>query len=188
MEPELGPHRHRQLAGLHGDVIEIGAGNGLNFAHYPPEVTRILALEPEPRLRELARAAAARCGSAVEVVDGVADRLPAEDASMDAAVTTLVLCSVPDPASALAEIRRVLRPGGQLRFLEHVASGSSLTAGIQRALDATIWPTLAGGCHLHRDTAAAIVEAGLAISDLEPVHFPNVSISLPTIRGTALRG
>ena len=188
LEPELGKHRRRLLAGLHGAVLEIGAGNGLNFAHYPAEVTRVLAVEPEPHLRDLAREAAKTAGIQIEVVDGLADRLPAEDASMDAAVTTLVLCSVPDQASALAEIRRVLRRDGQLRFLEHVRADSRLMAGTQRLLDATIWPFLAGGCHTHRDTQAAIVDAGFTFTDLNRVRFPDVRISTPTstsILGTA---
>lgn len=116
MEPELATHRRSLLAGLSGQVLELGAGNGLNFAHYPVEVTRVLAVEPEPHLRALAIDSAAKAAVPVEVVDGVADRLPAGESSIDAAVASLVLCSVPDQASALDEIRRVLRPGGQLRF------------------------------------------------------------------------
>lgn len=190
MEPELGRHRHRLLAGLQGNVIEIGAGNGLNFAHYPPEVTRVLAVEPEPHLRQLARESARNAAVPIEVVDGLADRLPADDASMDGAVTTLVLCSVPDQPSALAEIRRVLRPGGQLSFMEHVRAESRLMNRTQRLLDATIWPIIGGGCHTHRDTGAAIVAAGFTVTDLQRLRFPDVRISLPTstnILGTAVR-
>jgi ubiquinone/menaquinone biosynthesis C-methylase UbiE len=105
-----GERRDQLLAGLTGRVIEVGAGNGMNFAHYPPEVTRVVAVEPEPRLRDLAEAAAAKAPVAVEVVDGAAGRLPADDGSFDAAVASLVLCSVPDVPAALAEIQRVLRP------------------------------------------------------------------------------
>ncbi len=190
MEREFGAHRARQLAGLKGAVIEIGAGNGLNFAHYPADVTRVLAVEPEPHLRSLARDSAQRAAVPVEVVAGLADRLPADDSSMHAAVSTLVLCSVPDQARALREIRRVLRPGGQLRFLEHVRADTALLRGTQWLLDTTIWPFLAGGCHTYRDTAAAIRNAGFTISQLEHVRFPDLRVSTPGsthILGAALR-
>ena len=105
-------HRRTLLAGLAGRVLEVGAGNGLNFAHYPPAVTEVLAVEPEPYLRGLAEVAARQAPVSVRVVDSSADALPAADASMDAAVASLVLCSVPDQARALAELHRVLRPEG----------------------------------------------------------------------------
>ncbi len=104
-------HRHHLVAGLHGRVIEIGAGNGRNFAHYPPEVTEVLAVEPEPHLRAAAVLAARTAPVPVRVVDGVAEALPGGDGAFDAAVVALVLCTVPDQATALAEVARVLRPG-----------------------------------------------------------------------------
>jgi SAM-dependent methyltransferase len=180
MEPELAAHRRNLLAGLSGQVLELGAGNGLNFAHYPVGVTRVLAVEPEPHLRALAINSAAKAPVPVEVVDGVADRLPAGESSADAAVASLVLCSVPDQASALAEIRRVLRPDGQLRFLEHVRAPSAAWGCAQRLLDATIWPAIAGGCHTYRDTAAAIRQAGFTIEQLQPLRFPDLRLSTPT--------
>ena len=103
-------HRRALLAGLAGRVLEVGAGSGLNFAHYPPAVTELLAVEPEPYLRALAETAAQQAAIPIRVVDGTADTLPSPDAGMDAAVASLVLCSVPDQARALAELRRVLRP------------------------------------------------------------------------------
>jgi ubiquinone/menaquinone biosynthesis C-methylase UbiE len=156
-------HRERTLAGLSGRVIELGAGNGLNFAHYPAAVSEVVAVEPEPVLRQAARHAASEAAVSVSVVDGVADALPVEDASMDAAVASLVLCSVPDQAKALDEIRRVLRPGGELRFYEHVLSRARGVARFQRFSDATYWPHIAGGCHMARDTARAIEAAGFTI-------------------------
>ena len=118
----------RDAAGLTGRVVEVGAGNGLNFGHYPATVTEVVAVEPEPYLRERAEEAARAAPVDVTVVVGLADALPAEDGAFDAAVASLVLCSVPDQAGALAELRRVVRPDGELRFYEHV----SLPAGAAR--------------------------------------------------------
>src|SRR3954452_21086910 len=145
-------HRRENLAGLSGRVLELGAGNGLNFAWYPPEVREVVAVEPEPTLREAAIAAAGRASVPVTVVDGVADALPFDDESFDAAVASLVLCSVPDQPRALAELRRVVRPGGELRFYEHVQARSQPGRAILDVLDRTLWPRLAGGCHPTRET------------------------------------
>jgi ubiquinone/menaquinone biosynthesis C-methylase UbiE len=184
-------HRRRMLDGLTGEVIEIGAGNGLNFAHYPPQVTRVLAVEPDPHLRALAERQAARATVPIEVVDGVADRLPAGDGAFDAVVVSLVLCSVPDQRRALAEIRRVLRPGGRLWFLEHVRAETPALRRVQRVLDATIWPVLGAGCHSNRDTATAIRAADFTIERLDRFRFPDsrvVTHTSPHILGTAVRG
>jgi ubiquinone/menaquinone biosynthesis C-methylase UbiE len=179
MEPEIAAYRRQLLAGLSGRVIEIGAGNGLNFAHYPPEVSQVYAIEPEPHLRALAGERTADTDTVIEVVDGVADQLPADDADFDAAVFSLVLCSVPDQATALGEAMRVLRPGGELRFFEHVRAESAGLRRVQRALDATGWRLIAGGCHLCRDTAAAIERAGFAIEAIKPLRIPDTRISWP---------
>ena len=121
----------------------------------------MIALEPEPYLRAKAELAAQASGVAVRVRPGVADAIELPDGSVDAAVASLVLCSVPDQARALAELRRVLRPGGGLRFLEHVRSIAPRKARMQTAADRTrIWPLLAGGCHCSRDTVEAIRAAG----------------------------
>ncbi|HSR25702.1 MAG TPA: class I SAM-dependent methyltransferase [Candidatus Eisenbacteria bacterium] len=183
-------HRRRLLAGLSGRVVEVGAGNGLNFPHYPSEVAAVVAVEPEPYLRELARRRAAHAPVPVEVVDGVADQLPAGDGTFDAAVTSLVLCSVADPLAALREMHRVVRPGGQLRFYEHVRAEPGRLRRVQRVFDATVWPLLAGGCHTGRDTAAAIEAAGFVIEQLDRFRFPESRMALPTsphILGTARR-
>jgi ubiquinone/menaquinone biosynthesis C-methylase UbiE len=169
-------YRRRLLAGLGGEVIEIGCGNGLNFPHYPAGVTRVLAVEPEPRLRALAEDAAT---APVEVTAGRAEELPAATGSFDAAVACLTLCSVADQAAALAEIRRVLRPGGQLRFFEHVQADSPAMRRVQRAVDATIWPLLCGGCHTGRATAEAIVRAGFTVIEMERFAFPETRLPLP---------
>lgn len=163
-------HRRELLADLAGVVCEVGAGSGLNFAYYPAAVTRVVAVEPEPSLREHATAAAARARVPVEVCDGTADVLPVADGSCDAVVLSLVLCSVPDPATALAEVRRVLRPGGQVRFYEHVRSTHRLVAAGED-LVAPLWARLAGGCHPNRDSVAALDAAGFAVTDVRRFGF-----------------
>ncbi len=182
-------HRRALLAGLTGQVVEVGAGDGANFAHYPATVTRVLAVEPEPRLRELAAGAAARAPVPVEVSGASAGRLPAPDASVDTVVFCLVLCTVPDVDGALAEARRVLRPGGQIRFLEHGRADSPGLVRFQRVLDATVWPPLAGGCHTSRDIVTALERAGFTIADLRRYNFPPVRTPWSFhARGTATVG
>lgn len=183
-------HRQRLLAGLTGRVVEVGAGNGLNFAHYPASVTQVVAVEPEPHLRKLAVQEAAGAPVPIDVVDGVADALPAADGEFDAAVASLVLCSVPDQACALAELARVLRPGGELRFYEHVVSHRQALARLMRLADATIWPRISGGCHCARDTSAAIVAAGFTVDSEERFSFASSPPlpAVPHILGTARRG
>jgi ubiquinone/menaquinone biosynthesis C-methylase UbiE len=177
---DAGQREHRQelLDGLAGRVVEVGAGNGLNFGHYPSEVEEVVAVEPEPYLRERARAAAAAATVPVRVVDGLADRLPLDDDSVDAAVASLVLCSVPDQASALAELRRVLKDHGELRFYEHVRSQRPGFARLQRATD-VVWPHVAGGCHTHRDTARAIEAAGFEIERCRRLTFRPCTLVAP---------
>jgi len=172
-------YRRRALAGLAGSVIEVGAGNGLNFAHYPAEVTGVLAVEPDPYLRRIAGEYAGRAPVAVEIRDGVAERLPAADGSFDAAVVTLVLCSVADQRAVLAEVRRVVRPDGQLRFIEHVRADTPGLRRIQRVLDATVWPPLGGGCHVSRETLATIAGAGFTVVQSKAFRFPQSRIPSP---------
>ncbi|MFI6905612.1 class I SAM-dependent methyltransferase [Nonomuraea sp. NPDC050394] len=164
--------RQALLAPLHGRVLEIGAGNGMNFRHYPREVTRVLAVEPEPSLRAAARQAAKEAPVPVEVVDGLAERLPAADGEFDGVVSCLVLCSVHDQAAALREVRRVLAPGGRFRFLEHVRADTAGIRRAQRVIDATVGPRLLGGCHCGRDTVAAVERAGLRVGRLDRFLFP----------------
>ena len=183
-------HRREALAGLSGRVFELGAGTGSNFAHYPSSVTKLVAAEPEPYLRERATEAAAAAATDVEVVDAVADALPFEDGTFDAAVACLVLCTVPDQASALAELRRVMRPGGELRFYEHVhANRQPLRAVLEFGDRTTLWPRLSGGCHATRETLAAIDAAGFAVerSRRFPYSPSRLTPSVPHVLGLARR-
>lgn len=182
-------HRERLMAGLTGQVIEVGAGHGLNFPHYPEGVERVIAVEPEPLLRKAARNAAAAAPVKVEVVDGVAAELPVEDETFDAAIASLVLCSVSDQQRALAELRRVVRSGGELRYYEHVVAHRPIGRRLQRLADATFWPRVAGGCHLSRDTGAAIEKAGFQVERQERFPFsPGAPLpAIPHILGIARR-
>jgi ubiquinone/menaquinone biosynthesis C-methylase UbiE len=181
-------HRRELLVGLSGRVIELGAGSGANFAHYPATVSELVAVEPEPYLREQAEAAARAAPVPVRIVDGVADALPGGDGAFDAAVACLVLCTVPDQARALAELRRVLRPGGELRFYEHVHAHSQPARTVLEVLDRTLWPRLAGGCHPTRETQAAIAGAGFTLGDVRRFGFaPGPTPPIPHILGSARR-
>ena len=161
--------RRRLLASLEGEVVEIGAGTGLNLASYERAV-RVVAVEPDPGMakRLTTRAAAAR--PAAEVVAASAEALPFTDASFDAAVSTFVLCSVADPAAALAEIHRVLRPGGSLVLLEHVR-GAGRAARWQDRLT-PFHRSVMGNCHLNRDTFAAVEAAGFETSGVVRAELP----------------
>ncbi len=162
---ELREQRARLVDGLHGTVVEIGAGNGAVFPHYPQTVDRVIAVEPEPHLRDVAGRAAAQASVPIEVVAGVAEALPLGDGEADAVVCSLVLCSVPDQAAALAEAFRVLRPGGELRYYEHVAEPrGTLSRRWQELLDRSgLWARAGGGCRVARETGEAILAAGFVV-------------------------
>jgi ubiquinone/menaquinone biosynthesis C-methylase UbiE len=187
MEREIGDDRDELLAGLHGRVVEIGAGNGVNFRHYPETVGEVVALEPEAYMRARAQEAASGVAVPVRVLDGVAEQLPLENASCDAAVSSLVLCSVADAARVLGELRRVVKPGGQLRFIEHVRSNRPRHARIQIAADRTgIWPLLGGGCHCSRETLRAIEAAGFGIEGTRVLRLgPSWGLTHPHVMGFA---
>ncbi len=182
-------HRRKLLTGLSGRVLELGAGSGANFAHYPVSVSQVIAVEPERYLRERAQRAALQAPIPIAVEDGGAERLPSQAGSFDAGVVSLVLCTVLDQRAALAELYRVIRPGGELRFYEHVLANSKWEARFQRLADATFWPHIAGGCHLARDTTSAIEQAGFQIKAFERFAFSPAWFlpSDPHILGVAQR-
>ncbi|MHA7648327.1 class I SAM-dependent methyltransferase [Mycobacterium sp. ML4] len=153
--------RRENLAGLSGRVLEIGAGSGTNFAYYPDAVTHVVAVEPEPRLVDKARQAAADAPIPVVVKNEMAEEI-SDGEPFDAVVCSLVLCSVHDPEEVLRRLHSLLRPGGELRYMEHIAS-AGVRGRYQRFVDATFWPRLFGNCHTHRDTERTIVDAGFEV-------------------------
>jgi ubiquinone/menaquinone biosynthesis C-methylase UbiE len=172
-------HRRRLLAGLRGTVLEVGAGHGINFPYYPPEVGRLVAVEPEPHLREVAEEAALRVPAEVHVRAGRAERLPFDADAFDAVVVSLMLCSVEDQDAVLSEIVRVLRPGGHLRVYEHVRSSRAPLARVQRTVD-VVWPYVAGGCRTSLDTRTRIERAGFVWEEIDEFRFPETRLPLPT--------
>ncbi len=151
--------RRRAVEGLHGTVVEIGFGSGLNVAHYPPEVAVVLAVEPAAQARRLAERRIRAASVDVEHVGLDGQELPLDDASCDAALFTFTLCTVPDPDRALTEVRRVLRPGGAVHFLEHGRSPDPRVARWQHRLE-PLQRRLADGCHLTRDPSSLVESAG----------------------------
>ncbi|NEB75482.1 class I SAM-dependent methyltransferase [Streptomyces sp. SID14478] len=189
-EPVMAPVRAELLGGLAGRVIEVGAGNGLNFAYYPATVSEVVAIEPERRLRQSAVEAAQRVEVPVDVVPGAAEALPVKSEGFDAAVLSIVLCSVRDVARALAEVRRVVRPGGEVRFFEHVRAPKGGMRAVQGALDRTVWPRLFGGCHVGRDALGTLRDAGFELGPFRALLVPERGPRLPTsfcVLGTARR-
>jgi ubiquinone/menaquinone biosynthesis C-methylase UbiE len=180
--------RAELLSDLRGDVLEIGAGTGRNLDHYCA-LRRLVLAEPDPHMRKrlVQRTAVSSVASTLDVVPWTAEALDCPDASFDAVVSTLVLCSVESPSRALAEMRRVLRPGGKLVFLEHVASDDPRRRAWQRRLE-PLWRPIAGNCHLCRETERAIEDAGLRI---DRITRESARKALPivraTIRGVAVR-
>lgn len=178
--PEFTELRTENLRGLSGRVLEVGAGVGTNFPLYPDTVTSVTALEPESRMRPQAQQAAQAAAVPVTVTAGVFEDLAvAGEDRFDAVVCSLVLCSVGDPDGAARQAFEVLKPGGQVRFFEHVAHDGVLGVA-QRAADATFWPRLFGNCHTHRDTLGAIKRAGFEIEDHRDVWLKVLGLPLPS--------
>ena len=162
--------RAKCLEGVSGSVLEVGFGNGLNLRHYPAGVTEVVGIDPSPQAEALARADMDHCPFPIRVDRGSAEALPYGDASFDAVTVTWTLCTIPDPGRALQEMRRVLRPGGRLFFLEH---GRSHDAGVARWQDRLngLQRLVAGGCHLNRPIGELIEGAGLRIETLQNYYI-----------------
>jgi ubiquinone/menaquinone biosynthesis C-methylase UbiE len=161
----LRPAREEIVGGARGRVLEIGCGTGASFPYYAAAATEVLATEPDPHMLRRARRRAADLGRSIDIRQAPAEALPFPDASVDAVVSTLVLCSVADPGRALAEVRRVLRPGGELRFYEHVRHEHAFGAFWQD-LVTPVWHRLFAGCHPNRDTAGLLRASGFSIVQL----------------------
>ncbi|MBC2876396.1 MULTISPECIES: class I SAM-dependent methyltransferase [Streptomyces] len=186
----MAAHRRELLAGLAGRVIEIGAGPGLNFPYYPDAVSEVVAVEPEQWLRRAAVEAAVRAEVPVDVVPAAAEALPVKSEAFDAAVVCLVLCSVRDVPRALGELRRVLRPGAEVRFFEHGRAEERTFAAVQRVADRILWPRLFGGCRTSRDPLRALAAAGFAVRSPRRVRVPATGLRLPSsscVTGVAVR-
>lgn len=180
----LGAWRTRTLAGFTGDVLDLGAGTGVNLRHFPQDV-RLTLVEPSPGMRARLTERAAGDPRVVAVIDASAEDLPFPDASFDGVALGLVLCSVPDPARALAEVRRVLRPGGQLAFVEHVGARTPGLARVQRLIEPA-WTVCGRGCRLTRDTERHIAEAGFTFEHLSRDDIPHAfPLIRPAIHGVA---
>lgn len=179
--------RQEVVGGARGRVLEIGAGTGANFPYYH-DGAEVVALEPDPYMLRRARRRLRELGKRIDLQQAPAEELPFADASFDAVVATLVLCTVRDPHRALTEIRRVLKPGGEYRFFEHVRFDHPLGAFWQD-LVTPLWRWLGGGCHPNRDTARAIRESGFEILELRRTNpvppIPPMVFARPHIQGVA---
>lgn len=160
------PYRQNAVADAVGRVLEIGIGSGLNLTLYPPAVTEVVGIEPSEKLLQITRRRAGAMSFRVELVEGSAEKLPFEDASFDTVVSTWTMCSIPDVSAALHEMRRVLKPGGKLLFVEHGVSPDKGVRWWQDHLN-TPWRCLAGGCNLNRSIPTLVEAAGFHLDRLE---------------------
>ena len=170
-QKELRPVRERVLSAADGRVLEIGAGSGLNLPLYPTSIRSVIGLEPAPPLLHLAARRSRTSLVPVALIQGSAEALPLDDRSVDTVVTTWTLCTIPDVARALAEIRRVLCPGGALLFVEHGLASEAKVRRWQNRLD-PLWSRLSGGCHLNRPIDKLICEAGFQLDSLRTFRLP----------------
>jgi ubiquinone/menaquinone biosynthesis C-methylase UbiE len=179
--------RRGLLARANGEVLEIGAGTGLNLPLYPSTVTRLVATEPDRHMTRSLRRKAHAASVPVELMSAPAEALPLADASFDTVVGTLVLCTVRDPAAVLAEVARLLRPGGRYLFLEHVRAHDSGLARWQDRL-APLWGVIGGGCHPNRATLASLRASPLTVSEVHEGRIPKAApLVRPMIKGVAER-
>jgi ubiquinone/menaquinone biosynthesis C-methylase UbiE len=165
------PYRERVISAAQGRALEVGIGSGLNLPFYSPQVKELIGLEPAPRLLTMARGASGRASVPVTFIEGSAEAIPLDSKSIDTVVTTWTLCTIPAAVQALGEMRRVLRPGGQLLFVEH---GLAPDAGVRKWQNwlTPAWKRIGGGCHLNRPIQSLIEQAGFRIARLETGYMP----------------
>jgi len=182
----MGDARRRLLAELSGDILEIGAGTGVNFQYYPPQA-RVTAIEPSPNFSKRAQTKVAGAQAAVELKQADAQHLPFDDDTFDAAVATLVFCTIPDPMAALSEVHRVTKPGAPLLLIEHVRAQSSV-----KQLILNLWSPchkiLFVGCHLNRDTEANVRNAGFRVQEVRQLALELGLVPIILIRATNAEG
>lgn len=178
------PIRRRVCAGLSGEVLEIGFGSGLNVPYYPDSVTRVYAVEPATLGRRLGAARLSASPVPVEFIGLDGQALPVESDSVDHVLSTWTMCTIPDVSRALAEVRRVLRPGGSLHFVEHGCSPDARVARWQHRLT-PLQRRLFGGCHLDRPIATLIADSGLRVEVLENYYTPGTKVDGYTYEGRA---
>lgn len=185
-EAGLGQMRVELLAGAGGRTLELGAGTGINLDLYPDAVADLTLVEPDPHMAKRLRERLSHSPRTATIVEAPAEQLPFESDSFDTAVSTLVLCTVPDPDAAVAELARVLKPGGRLLFIEHVRSEDPAVAGWQDRLEKP-WRFLGDGCHCNRDTLATLGASPLRPGTVEHDQLPKAPpIVRPLIRGSAV--
>ena len=176
------------LAAANGRLLILGLGPGHDLAHLPAAVTSVVAVEPDPAMRALARGRVEACPVPVTLLSADAHDLPLADCSVDAVLCACVLCSVAQPPRALAELRRVLVPGGRLLLLEHVAAPPGHWVGRLQQLLEPVWGRAAGGCSIRRDTRSAVAAAGFDVTAVRSsMIWPNVPPVAPTVLGTAVK-
>ena len=168
---ELRPFRERVVGAAEGRVLEIGIGSGMNLPFYRPPAREVLALEPAPRLMTMAKSASQATGIPVKFIEASAEAIPLDEHSVDTIVTTWTLCSIPKAAAALAEMRRVLRPGGRLLFAEHGLAPDESVRWWQDRLT-PVWRCIGGGCHLNRPIRSMIEGAGFHVDRIETGYIP----------------
>jgi ubiquinone/menaquinone biosynthesis C-methylase UbiE len=183
----LAARRRQLLADARGRVLEVGAGTGLNLEYYPEEIDELVLVEPEPAMLRKLERRLREVGRPARIVEAGAEALPFPDGSFDTAVCTLVLCEVGDPARALGEMRRVLRPDGSLLFLEHVRSEDPATARLQDRIN-PVWRFVSNGCNCNRPTLS-LIEGALSVAEVEHGEIPKAPrIVRPLISGRAVAG
>jgi len=180
----LYPARRLVVPEAHGKVLEVGVGTGLNFGLYR-DVESLDGIDPDPFMLERARPRAAELPFPTTLHQVGAERMPFADAQFDTAVITFTLCTIPDPAAALAEVRRVVKPGGTIQFVEHTRSIQPVLGGVQDALT-PLWKKIGGGCHLNRRAVELVRAAGFTVRQTEPVWGERWTL-VPVYRGVAER-